>query len=899
MPESVEYNLYTRFTFKNQPGMSQMKATGGAFAGLYKNARLAQAGVRQVGTGLRQFGMFGMAAAGAVGYLVKKGIDFGKQWSNVRAVVKATPGEFAKMRNQAKFLGATTLFTATQAAEGMEHLGRASLTVGQIQNAIRPTLKLAVADNVELGRASQIVASAIKTFGINASKASDVADLFAYASRNSMTNVTGLGESLTYAGTAARLSGQDIYDTVGTLGLLAQIGLRGSIAGTAYKNALVKLAKGSKEAYKLFGGKKGFLNVMTLQNGEFRRFPEIIKLTINKLGKIKNKAERAAMAFKIFGIRGIAGFAALEGAAGTKDYAALIDNIRTASKGTAEQMAREKQKSLWGQFQLLKSAMTGVALEIYDVVQPAIVGFVGRASNAFQQTANALQMMNKGFSETQVAAKYGKNIAGIVFGLKEAIFEVGATIKKVAKTTVGFFAKISGKSKLSAKQVTKLVTKFVLFSAAIGPVILAVGALGMALGGMFNVAIGGFKVLRALTSKWGLVFMGITYLFSGGQKKGESFIVTMTRGLKNMIKLANKLLWPFKQIAKHLGTIPALMAGIVAYKGAKGLLARGGAMLAGSRNPLLRGLGKFTGAATGMPVYVTNWPAGGFGGGMPGMGGGLPGAAGAAGKMGFFGRMGAAARYGGMSLPGMMFGGKFVGTGAMGAGTGLGKAASLASGFGTAATALGAFTAAIAPAAAGLWELNKAYDPAHQAELRDKLMAWQRARDKKETQDEIRKGIRDKTGKLKGFTSLEDSRNETWEQFYAKKARKNVGMNITETDSALLRKSYMQLRKGQAWEGYGGMTKFGLEKIKTLGTKASDWDLKQLGLSREMLNVLTAIEKAGISQIDTLAKGWSTSVYIDGKEVAIATAKNRQQSNERAGKPPSPGARRRALERGT
>lgn len=897
MSDSVEYNLYTRFHFKNQPGVSQMKATGGAFAGLYKNAKMAQAGVRQIETGMRQLGMVGMGAVAVLGGIVKRGMEFGKAWKDAQAVLRGVPKNIEALQWRAKQLGATTLFTAAQAAKGMEELARAGLTAKQVSLAIRPVLKLSVADNVELAQSAKIVASSMNMFRKEIKNVSEVTDTFAYVSRNSMTNTTELGEAFKYAGPAAKIAGQSFYETMGTLGLLAQAGIRGSLAGTALKNALVKLSKGGETANKIFGGKKAFINAVTDKNtGRWKSLTEILTLTMKKLANVKNDAERAALAFKLFGIRGITTFAAFK-EAGVEDFANLMTNIKRDSKGTAEEMARIKRESMHAQWLLFKSALDGVALSLYDIIKPTVISAVKMFSGTLSDLAAAFKDMSEGMAERKVAAKWGKTIAGVAFGIKEAFVEVGKTLKSVGKSIFGIFVKISGGGKDSAKKITKLIAKSVLFAAALAPVIAGVGALGLAFGGMFNVVVGGFKVLSALTSKWGLAFLAVTYIFAGGQKKGESFFVTMTRGLKNLISLANKLLYPFKVLAKHLGTIPALMAGIMTYKVGKGLLARAGGALAMSKNPLARMLGGVTGAATGMPVFVTNWPAGGLGG----IGGGLgaPGVAGAAaGRMGLMARMGATARYAGMTLPGMAFGGKFVGAGAMGAGTAMGKTAALVSGIGTATVAIGAFAAALAPAVGGLYKLSQAYDPAYQAELKKKLMAEQKRREETAiTWDKLMGRREMATGKLKGFRTLEELKAETWEQKRAREARRELG--VTEVGAAGLRTAYEKALAGDVWAARGGVAAFGTEKIAKLYQTATEYDLKQVGLSKEMITLLKAISTSSSMTIDHLAKGYTAKIYIDGREIAVATATHRNESRERAGRIPAAGARRRALTRGT
>ena len=112
--------------------------------------------------------------------------------------------------------------------------------------------------------------------------------------------------------------------------------------------------------------------VIDKKTGKWRSFAEIMKLTMGRLGKIKNEAERAGLAFKLFGLRGIATFSAFN-EAGTADFANLIKNIKRDSVGTAEAMARIKQQSLHGQWLLLCASwvcMAGTNLPV-----PAISWF--------------------------------------------------------------------------------------------------------------------------------------------------------------------------------------------------------------------------------------------------------------------------------------------------------------------------------------------------------------------------------------------------------------------------------------------------------------------------------------------------------------------------------------------
>jgi TP901 family phage tail tape measure protein len=891
MPDSVEYNLFTRFHFKNQPGLSQMRQTGGAFNRLHRSAKLAQTGVRQVGSGFRQLGMFGAGVGMVLGAVVKRGMEFGKQFANVKAVTYGTAAQYKALEKQAQTLGATTLFTATQAAEGMEHLSRAGLSVGQVQRAVRPVLKLAIADNVELGLAAQVTASALNQFKIDASKTSRVTDMFAYVSRNTMTNVTELGEAFKYAAPAARLAKQSFNDTIGTLGLFAQIGIRGSLAGTAFKNALLKLTKGSDAARKLFGGKKGFNAVLTDTTGRMRRLPEIVARVIGKLKGVKNDAERAALAFKIFGLRGVAGLSAFKEADPAK-LAALIKNIGSASVGTAEQMARIKQESLWGQWTLFKSAVDGAAMSLYKMFLPSIKKVLtgpGGAIETMSSLAGAVKMVNAGFSESKVAKKYGQTIAAVAIGIKEGFTAAGKAIKGIFKSLGKMFGAISGEGKSSTKRIAKLVTKFGLLAAALTPVIAGVGALGLAFSGVFSIVSGGLKVLRALVSRWGLVFLGLTALFSGGQREGESFFTTMIRGMKNIISFGYKLTAPFRWLIDNIGAIPTLIGGIAAVKIGKAALAGAVASRAGGGvlGSVLGGVQKVW--VVGPPTLI----AGGAAGAVAGAAGAARGGAIGAGIAWLGGKLSAA----GTSIFGPFF-------------LNMDKA-SVA--LGTAGTALVGFGGAIAVAGAGLYELGKAYDPEHQRKMR--LAALKESARKRNLQflADLKKGIVNMFGQQRGIDP-ESAHGRRLKRLqatgpgWAAKEYQTLGQD-PKLRTQFLNSYIIPFARNVALAAAAGgprkelagqaLKRTGVAPLLTHIFDKLDPSLliKEYGFTvTQVQNLIEMVGKA--TQAISESGKQKVVVNIDGKQVAAAVAFAGQESGERAGKTPSPGARRRALERG-
>ena len=160
----------------------------------------------------------------------------------VRAVTGATAEQFAVLTDQAKQLGRTTSFTAKQVAEGMTSLGRAGFKPAEIQAAIPAVLNLARATGTELGQAADYAANSIRAFGLSASDTTRVADVLTATANNSAQTVDDLAESLKYAAPVAADAGESIESTSKALGVLANMGIKGSMAGTTIRQMFIRLA---------------------------------------------------------------------------------------------------------------------------------------------------------------------------------------------------------------------------------------------------------------------------------------------------------------------------------------------------------------------------------------------------------------------------------------------------------------------------------------------------------------------------------------------------------------------------------------------------------------------------------------------------------------------------------
>lgn len=167
--------------------------------------------------------------------------SFESRMSGVRAVTQATGQEMAAMEQQAKQLGATTIFSASQAAEGMEFLGRAGFETREILEAMPGLLNLAAAGALDLGRAADIASNIVTGFGLEAKETGRVADVLAAAAANANTNVEQMGEAMKFVAPVAAGLAVSVEETAAAVGILSNAGIQAQMAGTSLRNVLGRL----------------------------------------------------------------------------------------------------------------------------------------------------------------------------------------------------------------------------------------------------------------------------------------------------------------------------------------------------------------------------------------------------------------------------------------------------------------------------------------------------------------------------------------------------------------------------------------------------------------------------------------------------------------------------------
>lgn len=358
---------------------------------------------------------------------VKTAADYESAMSNVQAITGATGDDFKKLTQLGKDLGASTAWSAQECAEAMQYTGMAGWTAQQNIDGLKGILDLASASGTELARTSDIMTDAISAFGYKASDSAKFADVMTKACTAANVSVDTLGESYKYCGAICGTMGYSIDEVTTSLAVMGNMGIKGSQAGTALKNAISNMAaptKNMKAAMDDLGIS------ITNQDGSMKSWGDVIK---NLQGSFKglSQDQQAAYAKQLFGKESMAGMLAIINTS-TKDYNALADSIKN-SGGAANDAAQTQLNNLNGQLTLLKSALEGAAITIGDKLLPYIksaVTWVQKATDWFN-----------GLSDAQVNTIM--KIAGVVAAIGPAIMIFGKLTSGIGQAVLTF-VKISG-----------------------------------------------------------------------------------------------------------------------------------------------------------------------------------------------------------------------------------------------------------------------------------------------------------------------------------------------------------------------------------------------------------------------------------------------------------------------
>lgn len=388
-----QLNLANRLAMAQAARASQSAmASASAFGRMRDRARDMGTAVTSAATrstaALRATRTASIGLLAAFGVAVYAAAKFDKAMSDVGAVASASADQMADLRAAALEAGRTTSYSASQAAQAEEELAKAGVSVADITGgALKGSLNLAAAAQIDLAEATEISANTMTVFGLKGKDVGHVADVLAAAANKSTTDVHQLGMSLRQSGQVASQTGLSLEDTAGALALFAAEGLKGSDAGTSLKVMLQRLTPQSKEAQKTMD-KLGFSAYDS--QGQFVGLEEMSRRLKKSFSGLTPEARNAAMGV-IFGSDAVRGAMILykHGAAGVREYTNAVDD-----NGYAAAVAAKKMDNLVGDLQYLKSALETALIQSGSAANGALrdmAQWVTRLVNAYNNLPPGVQ----------------------------------------------------------------------------------------------------------------------------------------------------------------------------------------------------------------------------------------------------------------------------------------------------------------------------------------------------------------------------------------------------------------------------------------------------------------------------------------------------------------------------
>lgn len=467
------------------------------------NDKLAATGsiMKNVGSTMTEWVTLPLVGVGTAA--MKVGNEFESQMSRVQAISGATGDQLQMLTDQAMDLGASTSFSAKEAALGMEQLASAGFTVEEIYEAMPGLLDLAASSGADLATASEIAASAVRGFGLEAADTSYVADLFAEAAARTNAQVEDMGQAMKYIAPVAHAMGLEIDETAAAVGILSDAGIKGSQAGTTLRGALTRLTKPTKDAIAVM---EQYGMSFYDANGNMLSMEGIIGQLEQGLSGLTQQQRNQALT-TLFGQEALSGMLVLL-EAGPEKLAELTEGLNGA-EGAAKEMADVMLDNTAGALEEFGGAIETAAINIQQILAPVVKNVV----QWLTELVNTFNNLDKGTQSTIVAFLGIAAAVGPVLLILSKLIGAFLSIKKYFSGIMTAFS--AGKGIIAA------------LGGSFGPILLVIAAVVAAIVGLkaaWDTNFGGirektaemadslqsmFNNMISMLQSWGNFFLGL------------------------------------------------------------------------------------------------------------------------------------------------------------------------------------------------------------------------------------------------------------------------------------------------------------------------------------------------------------------------------------------------------
>ncbi len=388
----------------------------GRVAGSIFNVRNAIGGI-VVGSGLLQVAQtFG---------------QFEQQLNRVRALTGATGADFAKLESEAKRLGETTQFSASQVADAQGFLAQAGFETNQILGSLEGTLNLAAAAQLDLASSADIVSNVLSGLQLPVSELGRANDTLVKTFTSTNTNLSQLGEAFKFVGPVISSAGVDFEEASAAIGLLGNAGIQGSLAGTSLRGAITKLLNPTAEAAKTL---KDLGVQATNSTGDLLPLNQIIE-------QLEKSGADTSDIFTIFGQRAGPSVAALIGQ-GSGALRELTGELKNAG-GTAQNVASVQMEGLTGAITQAKSAIEGTVIALGDALAPLLITIATNVADAARSFTSFITQVQ----ETRILEDIFARATIGAIAIKEELLVFGKTavdaFLSVRRVGLDFFAGVA------------------------------------------------------------------------------------------------------------------------------------------------------------------------------------------------------------------------------------------------------------------------------------------------------------------------------------------------------------------------------------------------------------------------------------------------------------------------
>lgn len=401
-----------------------------------------------------------VAVAGIGTYAATSATEFEKAMSQVKAISGSTGSEFEALKEKAKELGSSTVYSASDVADAMTDMAKAGWSSQQIMDGMAGVLNAATASGEDLASVSTIVADAITSFKLEAADASHVADVLVEAANSGTIDIADLGESFKNVAPLATSMGFSIEETTVALEALSTSGIKGANAGTGLKSMLSQLVKPSDTVAKALDD----LGIsIANDDGSMKSLSQILAEMRPKFADLTEEQQNYYAA-TIAGRNGVSSLLTLLNMS-QDEYDKLGVSLENCS-GTATNTATVMQDNLGSQIELLKNKFEVLSINIGETFIPVLTDIVNKASEMitwFQNLDPSIQ---------QIII----NIGLIIAVLGPALIIIGQVVSTIGtiSTAIGGLLTQGG---LINTMITGIITFIGTLTAPMAAVIALIGAI--------------------------------------------------------------------------------------------------------------------------------------------------------------------------------------------------------------------------------------------------------------------------------------------------------------------------------------------------------------------------------------------------------------------------------------